>query len=224
MATKRLVDLDGNLSKVTVGSEIVGDGSTAIPTTGYYLVTSVASSGSTLPTGIEVGYLAYLTTSVTPATGDDVKPVTLTNMCYVQNGSIESAKDEIETTTLCDGIKTYRTGRNDLSGSFDGVAEAGNNELMDLINKFFDTVDLSADGSTATINDANNDIFYLQFEVNKATSSANEPVQFYFLPVVISTNSATLSQGSAQTFSANFRVADDGVNSIKPAFYNREVA
>lgn len=221
MATKRLTDLDGNLAKATVGATIVGDGSTAIPSDGFYLVKALAGS-STLPTGIEVGYLVPLTTSDTPAIGDDVAPVTFTNMCYVQNGTLDFSRDEIETTTLCDGIKTYIAGRTDLSGSFDGIFEAGNDEILDIVNRFIDTVSINAAGDTATVSAQNGDIFYLQFEVNK-TSTQDEPTQFYFLPITILTTSNGLSQGSAQTFSASIRVTDDGVNNINPAFYNQAV-
>ena len=222
MATKRLTDLDGNLAQATVGATISGDGATAIPSDGWYLVKAVASSGSTLPTGILAGYIIQLTTSDTPATGDDVAPVTFENMCYVQNGSIDLNRDEIETTTLCDGIKTYRAGRTDLSGSFDGVFEAGNDAILELVNKFIATVDIVSDSSSATVSAQNNDIFYLQFEVNK-TSSQDEPEQFYFLPITILSTSNALSQGSVQTFTANIRVTADGVNNIEPAFYNQRV-
>lgn len=222
MTTKRLTELDGNLAKGTIGATIVGDGVTAIPSDGYYLVKAVASSGSTLPTGILANYLVYLTTSDTPATGDDVAPATFENMCYVQNGSIDFSRDEIETTTLCDDIKTFTAGRTDLSGSFDGVYEAGNAEILELTNRFIDTVELDAAGSTATVSQQNNDTFYLQFEVNKE-STKDEPVQFYFMPVTILTAASGLTQGSAQTFTSTFRVTDDGENSVNAALYSREV-
>jgi len=222
MATKRLTDLNGNFAKGTVGSLIEGDGTTPITSDGCYIVKSVATSGSTLPTGILAGYLVYLETTDTPAVDDDVAPVTFTNMCYVQNGTLDFNKDEIETTVLCDDIKTYIAGRTDLSGSFDGVYEAGNEEVKDIVNRFIDTVSLSADGSTATVSQQNGDIFYLQLEVNKA-STQGEPTEFYFLPITILSTSSGISQGSAQTFSANVRVTDDGVNNINPAFYSKAV-
>lgn len=222
MATKRLTELDGSLSKGTIGSTIVGDGVTAIPADGYYLVKAVATSGSTLPTGIEANYLVYLTTSDTPAVGDDVAPATFTEMCYVQNGTVSLSRDEIETTTLCDDIKTFNAGRTDLTGSFDGIYEAGNSEILELVNRFIDTVELSADGSTATVSQQNNDIFYLQFEVNKESTN-DEPLQFYFLPITILTAENGITQGAAQTFTSSFRVTDDGANSVNPALYSRAV-
>ena len=222
MATKRLTSLDGSLSQATIGATIVGDDATAIPTDGYYLVKGVASSGSTLPTGISTGYLAYLTTAETPATGDDVAPVTFSEMCYVQNGSVDLSRDEIETTTICDGVKTFTAGLTDLAGNFDGVFEAGNAAVLDLINKFMTTVELSADRATATVTEQNNDIFYLQLELNKA-STGNEPLQFYFMPITVLTANNGISQGAAQTFSSSFRVTSDGVNEVKPAIYERAV-
>lgn len=222
MVTKRLQSLDGSLSQATVGTTIVGDDTTAIPSNGYYLVKTVASSGSELPAGISAGYLVYLTTSVTPATGDDVAPVTFTEMCYVQNGSVALSRDEIETTTICDTVKTFSAGLTDLSGSFDGVFEAGNASVLALINKFMTTVELNAAGTTATVTEQNNDIFYLQLELNKA-STANEPLQFYFMPIAILSADNGISQGAAQTFSSTFRVTSDGVNGVKPAIYERAV-
>lgn len=222
MATKRLTSLDGSLSKATIGATIEGDGVTAIPSNGYYLVKSVATSGSDLPAGISAGYLVYLTTAETPATGDDVAPITFSTMCNVQNASIDFSRDEIETTTICDGVKTFSAGLTDLTGSFDGVAEAGNQEVLDLLNRFSDTVKLSADRTTATVSEQNNNIFYLQFEMNKA-STANEPILFYFAPITILNTGNGVSQGSAQTFSSSFKVTSDGVNAVKPAIYERAV-
>jgi len=222
MATKQLIDQDGNLAKGAVGNTIIGDGTTAIPAEGYYVVKGIATSGSTLPTGIEAGYLVYLTETDVPAIDDDVAPITFTELCYVQNGSLDFNKDEIETTTLCDGIKTYRAGRTDLSGAFDGVYESGNEEVRELVNRFIDTVKLSADGSTADLEKQNSDIFYLQYQMNK-DSTQNEPVEFFFMPITILSTSSGIAQGSAQTFSANIRVTNDTVNNIKPALYTREV-
>lgn len=220
MATKRLSDLDGTLQKASFGTEIVGDGTTAIPSDGLYLVTAVASSGTQL-LGATVGYLVYLTTSDTPATGDNVKPVTLVDLCSVQNASVEFSKDELETTTLCDTQKVYETGRTDVTGSFDGIAVAGSDEFLEIQNKFIDTA-IQAGGSV-TISEANDDIFYLNLRTFDGDATNNIRSQAYIFPAKITSSSAGVSQGSAQTFSSGFRVTNDGVNGVKAVLMEREV-
>lgn len=220
MATKRLSDLDGTLRKASFGAEITGDGSTAIPSDGYYLVTAVATSGTQL-LGATAGYLVYLTTSDTPATGDDVKPVTFTDLCSVQNASVDFSKDELETTTLCDTQKVYETGRTDVTGSFDGIAVAGSDEFLEIQNKFIDT-SIQASGAV-TISSSNDDIFYLYLETYAGDATNSVRSQAYIFPAVITSSSAGVSQGSAQTFSSGFRVTNDGVNGVKAVLMEREV-
>lgn len=219
MATKRLSDLDGTLKKAAFGTEIIGDGSTAIPSDGYYLVTAVAGSSELL--GATVGYLVYLTTAITPATGDNVKPVTFTDLCAVQNASAEFTKDELETTTLCDAQKVYTTGRADLTGSFDGVAIAGSDEYLEIANKFIAT-NVQESGAV-TISEANNNIFYLYLETFAGSAADSIRSQAYIFPTVLNNFSAGVTQGSAQTFSSGFRITNDGVNGVVAALMEREV-
>lgn len=216
MATKRLSDLDGQLAKATLGTQIDGDDSTPL-TDGFYIADVVLATGSGLPTGIAQGYTFYASTAsaTTPATGESVTPITFTAFCFVQNATIEFSKDELESTTLCDDVKTYLVGRSDITGSFDGVTtigDASNSGTAEITQKFIDTVTQTADLSTATITEIDNGAIYLQLDVNKE-STVGENTAFYLLPALLISYSAGVTQGSVQTINSGFRIAaDDNVN------------
>ncbi|PNX49894.1 MAG: hypothetical protein BV457_00205 [Thermoplasmata archaeon M9B1D] len=215
MSTKKLNELDGNLASVSLGAEIEGDGVTPL-SAGYYVITAVGSP-SGLPTNAEAGYPFYSDTGITPETGDKVKPMTFTNLCDVQNASLEFAKDEIEDTTICDRVKTYKFGRSDITGTIEGVMTVGLTDLANsFMNKVIDIVSQSADLSTLIISKIDNTKIYLQLEVNKESIN-DEPTSFYLLPVVLGGFSAGISQGEAQTFSSNFRIVED--DEVKPSYF-----
>lgn len=207
MGTKKLNELDGSLAFMTLGSEIEGDGIAALDA-GYYLITAVAET-SGLPTNSEAGYSFYADDGITPETGDKVKPMTFTKQCDVQNANVEFTRDEIEDTTICDLIKTYKAGRSDITGSIEGVMTAGITDETDgLMNKFIDMVEQSADLATLTINKIDNNKIYLQLELNKESIN-DEDTTFLLMPITITSFNAGITKDSAQTFSSNFRITED---------------
>ncbi len=113
------------LFSMTKGSLIVGTGSLALDGDSWFMINAVAST-STLPyTGISgvdpinrIFKSPPTASTITPAAGDDVYPLTLTKICKA-DASISTEKGTIEVTDDCEGgYNAYiPDGFTDLSGS-----------------------------------------------------------------------------------------------------------
>lgn len=213
MAIKALTDLDGELKLGAKGTQIDGDGSTTLPV-GFYWVKEVASTTG-LPTGAKVGVPFTASGAEVPAIGDSVIPMTFTDLCDVQNATFDITKDEYDITTLCNNTKVYAVGRADLTGSLDGITKIGITDIDDgIINQFVKKVTQSADFSSLTIKDKQEGTIYLQLGINKS-STTGEPTAYYLMPVVLTSLSQGVSQGSSQTFSSAYRITiDDDVDFV----------
>ena len=216
MATKRLVGKDGKVAKCIKGTAVNGNGVAAL-SAGYYIATSILSSGSGLPTGLEIGYIFKADNTIVPETGEIVIPLVFTDLCDVKSASLEFTKDEIDVTTLCDAIKTYRAGFSDATGSIEGVTTLGVTESI--IGKFIPTVIQGVDLSSITITDIDGDTLFLIIEVNKE-STVDEPTALYIAPVTLLSYSASAAVDGEQAYTSNFRITQD--DEVKAAFFELE--
>lgn len=213
MATKRLIGKDGKVSKGVKETAINGDGIATLAV-GFYVATAILSSGSGLPTGLQVGYIFKADNTIVPAVGETVIPITFTDLCDIKSANLEFTKEEVDVTTLCDAVKTYRSGFSDATGSLEGVTTIGVTEQ--LINKFIPTVEQVADLSSVTITDIDGDPLFLRIEVNKE-STVEEDTAFYIAPVTLNSYSASAGIEGDQAFTSNFRITPD--DEIKAAFF-----
>lgn len=222
MATKRLIGKDGKVAKGVKGALITGNGSTALAT-GFYITKNVLSTGSGLPDTITSGFIFYASAvtgkTITPATAETVIPLTLTDLCDIKSASLEFTKEEVDVTTLCDDLKTYRAGFSDASGTLEGITTIGVSESI--IGKFIPTIVQSVDLQDVVITDVDGDTLYLQVEVNQ-TSTAGENTAFYIAPVTLLSYSASAAVDGEQAFTSNFRITQD--DDVKACFYEQEQA
>jgi hypothetical protein len=208
---RKLTGSDGTIYKGELGAEIAGDGVTALPE-GEYIVTSVAGTSS-FPapalggTTIRVGdYLVVKSgDTITPAVDDDVKPVTLSELCDVTSWTLPFTKEEIETTTFCDDIKTYETGKADAQGTLSGITTIGTTtDEGGFLNQFIDVI--KQDGDTSyDVFESSADLLLAKLVANKNNNKGDDI--FVFAPVNVYGASIGGDQASAQTFDSNFRFA-----------------
>jgi hypothetical protein len=227
----KLTGDDGFLKKATFGTEIPGDGVTALPV-GTYLVTKVAAASS-FPTtalggtGIAEGDILDVKTGVTitPAVDDDVVTLVLTDQCDISSWTMEFTRPEIDVTTLCNPQKVYRAGKVDMSGTLNGMYVTGTSDsVTGLLRQFLDIAKQDQDQSfdRFTKQDA---ILLGFFYLNRDTNIADE--QLVIAPYQSYGYSLGGEQESAVTFSAPFRFGDltytDSGNSnvvtITPTYY-----
>jgi len=214
---------------VDFGAEIAGDGITELPV-GVYLVIGVAAATDFPPntTGeeIEEGDIVVVKSgdAITPAVGDDVVTLTLTDKCDLASWTMEFSKEEVDVTTLCDSVKTYRAGKADMAGTMNGVFVAGTTDAIDGdLQEFIDIV--RQDGGTSWDKyEQQEEIKLGFFYINNDTNIADE--MFVAAPYQAYGMSLGGEMGSPQSFSANFRFAPlvyttdagDDVR-IRPTFY-----
>lgn len=215
MAEKRLIGKDGKLYTLTKGTEITTAGALA---EGYYVVTAIKSTGSGLPSGIQVGYPLYTSATtghiITLASGDKVKKLTLVEQSDLKSGSLEFTNEEIDVTTLSDTTKVYRAGYSEAKGSLEGVTTLGKSEAF--INKFLPTVRQAAAGNTTVVSEVNGDPLFICMEVN-STSTNSEDVAMYFAPVTLLSYNAGAQVEGDQAFKSDFRITTD--SDIKACFF-----
>jgi hypothetical protein len=218
---KRLIGEDAELyldealvNKIAAGVTIVGN---------FYQV--VAKGGSTaLPAGLDVGDWFVAESIITLATGDIVDEAAPTNFIDVTGYSVEMSKAEIDVTTLSDVIKSYRAGKTDMTGSFDGISTINALAATDQVARnavyarFINTI--TQDGTTIVSSGGGVDTLAYFFGYLNKTAVTGEVEEVLVLPVrLTSMTLASVSVDGAQTFSGNFRI--DG--SKKPCLLQREV-
>ncbi len=203
---------DGFGKDAAWGAEIIGDASAALAAGSYVVLTTAASS--TLPsntTGTEIGAGDVLivddavTSTITPAVGDTLVTLALTDRCDLSSWSMEFSKEEIDVTVLCDAIKKYRTGKADMAGTQNGIFVAGSTDKVNGdMQEFIDIVRQDGDTSWDRY-EQQEEIKLGFFYVNKDTTLADE----MFVVAPYQSYGMTLGgeMGSPQSFSGSFRFA-----------------
>jgi len=204
MAKDRLI---GNYGKVATGALGASVTTGTLDAGGLYVVQAIGTT-SVLPAGTEVKkpFTADGTEDLTGSGGDDVKLLTLTNKCDIQNWGLEFSANEVDVTTLCDDSKVYKKGRVDPSGSLEGVFIIGTSES--LANNFVAVVEQAGDGGAVTVSDIDDDPIYLIL-YKQDDDSTGETETFYIVPSVVLSFSDTVTDGEAQSFSSTFRPTND---------------
>jgi hypothetical protein len=222
---RKLTGNDGLVYKATLGTEVTGNGATAMPV-GLHLVTAVKTTGSGYPAsvggagageGIQAGRLIRIRTgqTVTPTSDDKYIPLTLVTECSLTSFTLPFTAAEIGTTTFCDDIMTYEPGKVDMSGTMEGIVTIGaTTGANSFLNRFIDVV--QQDGITSyDVYESSPSVYFGYFVVNKTTTKGDELA--VFAPINIYAMSLGGGMTDAQSFSSGFRIASyDG---ILPAAY-----
>jgi hypothetical protein len=199
---------EGYLYKFSLGSEVDGDGSTALAV-GYHLVTAVAAvtgfPGETTGDEIRVGDVLRVQTgiTITPVVGDKTKPITLTPLCDISSWNANFTKDEIETSRFCDDLKSYAGGKADLSGSMTGITTMNvTTEPDSFLNRFIDIAKQDGDTSYDVYEQTSDDLL-----VYLVSSKGRTGLDEFGLWAAVEVFTAGLGgdQNSAQTFESSFR-------------------
>lgn len=223
---RKLTGSDGTIYKGELGAEVSGDGVTAL-SVGEYIVTAVAAvtgfpAAASGGDEIRVGDYIIVKTgqTITPEVGDDVKPLTLTELCDVTSWTLPFTKDEIETSTFCDDIKTYEPGKADAQGSISGITTIGTTtDEGGFLNQFIDVI--KQDGETSyDVFESSSELLLAKLVANKNSSKGDDI--FVFAPVNVYGASIGGDQSSAQTFDSNFRIASSA--EVNTALYRVAVA
>jgi len=221
---RRLTGRDSKFYGATLGVEVTGNGSLAMPV-GLHIVTAVAvASGYPDPTtgeGITAGRLIRIRTgdTITPAVGDKYVPLTLTQRCDIVSWSGTMTKAEIDVTTGCDDFSTFEPGLTDFSLSATGMTTIGTTTgPAGWLSQFIDIIEQDGDTSY-DVKESSSEILFGWFVVNSNTNKGDEIG--IFCPINIYSTSLGGDLGSAQSFETSIRLGSYtvGTTAILPALY-----
>jgi hypothetical protein len=185
--------------KATKGS-VVDTG--ALDANAWYEINAIASSGSTLPTGLPVtGVFKTPDTSaiaITLGSGDEVIPLTLERICKTdaeincEEGTIEVTDDCEEgfTAMILDGYKSISGTLNGFL-KYDEVTQSIATGVADILGRFFNVVTDDGEG-TYSVTSASNEAFILFTCLNK-DAAVGQIQNWIILPVLLS----SLATGAA---------------------------
>lgn len=215
---KRLTGKDGKVFLATKSAVTTGDGTTALTKGHFYIPLSILSSSSGFPSGVTKGVVFVGDGTSKPKATETYIELTNAPQCDVTSASVEFSKSDIDITTLCDDIMKYATGMTEATGTLEGITTLGKSEPF--IAKF---VDVQVQNSTGAITSTaqNDDIVVVVLELNKSDSS-DADLAYFFAPAVITSFNLGATINEAQTYTANFRIAQD--NELQPAFIEADKA
>lgn len=225
MAKERLVGSDGKLVTVTYDTEVTGDGTDDLDTLsasddgGWYEVTAIGGSTG-LDSGLSVGELFWDDGTLVMETGDKVKYLMENEQADVTSFNLELSKAEIDVTTLSDGVRRYRTGKIDMTGSMEGITTIDQTDAAGwVINNFMKVVSQASAG-TVTVSEVDDSPIYIKGVLQK-DDNTGEKEAFFWAKINILSSSLGASGEDAQSFSSNFRIA---TGTPDPTYYVREIA
>jgi hypothetical protein len=211
MADKSKSGKDAILFNAAKGALIEGDGITALADNSWFYIVAKAGS-STLP--LEVGYVFKSPDSgnaITPATGDDVYPLTFTKICKV-DASFSAETGTIDVTDDCaNGYNSMITdGFTTISGSASGFLKFAetdgslNATQKDYLGKFFDIVEDDGAGNyTLTSKDDDDIILAILKNSDQATTVGNDQ-NWLLVPAILTSNTLDNPLKGAQPFDFNW--------------------
>ena len=208
MADKTQSGLNAALVSAEKGTLIVGDGITPLADDSWFMIDKVASSGSTLPIGKVTAIFKTPDSgnAITPATGDDVFPLTLTTQCKV-TAEVNNEKGVIDVSDDCgDGyISSIVDGFTNISGSYSQFLKFDDADKFDLnseqekvLNRFYDTV-VDDGAGNYTVSDKNDDPYYLFIFLNRK-AAIGEKVNILIVPAILSAAASSLENKAGINF------------------------
>ncbi|MFW5777392.1 MAG: hypothetical protein ACOCZB_08925 [Spirochaetota bacterium] len=220
--SKRLSGTKNYLYFATLGAEESGDGVTPLATEGFYKITARAASGSAWPTDAVVGDIVYNGTGaaeITPETGDDAKPITLTKVAWVKDIPNSASKQKFDDTTQIDNATSYEEGdKPEISGSFDGYFFSEDDQVLSILKKFFTVIEDDGAGNI-TFEGPSQGVIHAFLGRNETTTSGEVEIMQY-LPVIVEQLTTDKPMQGKQVFNCNYTA----VGRERPSFYYRTVA
>ena len=215
--SNRLSGVKKYLYFATLGAEVVGDGATALPATGYYKITA-KDAASAFPATSEVGDVFYNKPAITPELGDRCKPMTLAKVAFVTDVPASAQKDKFEDTTQIDDVKSYQEGdKPETTGTINGYFMDVDTVQDQILNRFFRVV--ADDGAGAqTYNPTTSGVMHFMLG-RQETVVVGETEIMEYKPVIIDSLQADKPMTGMQTFNFGYTV----VGSERPAIYKRVI-
>ena len=195
----RLVGSDASFFKATVAAVATTSGTMAAGS--FYKIAAI--SGTTVfPTGYAVGDIFI---------GDAAKSLSSTNSAYLLTSTqaadassfkLDFSADEIDVTVLADGNKKYRKGKNDVSGTVEGINFISEMKVAgSFLNRFLRTASATSANVVTTLNSVVATDLFGVFYLNDDTTTG-ETQTFMVAQIEFFGYSLGAAIGDAQSWSS----------------------
>jgi len=231
---QKLIGEDGTIYDVVFGTEASGG---APLDEGLYLVTAVADAASGWPgtsgasgaDTIGVGRIVEVRetdTAITPAATDKYIPLTVSELCDMSAWSLSFSTDEVDITSFCSDFKVYRAGKDDATGTVNGIFTLGTTDKLtgfSLARNFIDIVRQDG-GDSYDVYEKSKGAKLARFVMNDVFTVGDYmdvwmPIEFFGF------NLGAEQGANAQTFDSSFRISELTAGaadvSILPTMYRR---
>jgi hypothetical protein len=203
MAIDRLTGADASFFKATVAAAATTSGTM---TAGAYYKIATVSGTTVYPTGYAIGDIFLGDSAKSFSAGNSAYLLTATQAMDVSSFSIDITADEVELTVLADGVKKYRKGKNDLSGTVEGINFISEMKTAgSFLNRFMKTASATSTNVVTTLNGVvASDIygvFYLQDDTTTGEIQAFMIAQVEFMGYKLGA-----AVGDAQSWSSPIRI------------------
>lgn len=199
----RLVGSDASFFKATVAAVATTSGTMAAGS--FYKIAAI--SGTTVfPTGYAVGDIFI---------GDAAKSLSSTNSAYLLTSTqaadassfkLDFSADEIDVTVLADGNKKYRKGKNDVSGTVEGINFISEMKVAgSFLNRFLRTASATSANVVTTLNSVVATDLFGVFYLNDDTTTG-ETQTFMVAQIEFFGYSLGAAIGDAQSWSSGIRL------------------
>jgi len=200
---ERLCGADASLAKASFGTAATSGTATA----GTFYKILIKTGDTVFPAGYEVGDLWQGDGTKTFSATNSAAPATFTTVADCSSFDFQFSADEIETTVLTDGVKKYRNGKTDLSGTIRGINFVSEmKKAGSLLNRFL-RVEVGDKTSIvdATLNLVDGSSYYLKAMLQDDETTAGESAVFLTGEVELFGYSLGADMGSAQEWESGVR-------------------
>jgi len=199
----RLVGSDASLAKATFATPLV----TGTATAGAFYKIVVKTGDTVFPAGYAVGDLWQGDGVATFSATNSGALATFTTVADCSSFDMQFSADEIEVTVLTDGVKKYRKGKTDLSGTVRGINIISEmKKAGSILNRFLRVVvgdKLSV--ADAVLNNVDESSFYIKAMLQDDEVTTGEEAVFLFGEIELFGYSLGADMGSAQEWESGLR-------------------
>ena len=194
--------------------QLVGGASAESGGEGMYIISAIATSGSVIPSGMNVGDLYPALGSEVLAEGDKLTKLNLTPVADCTGWQMQITQSEIDVTRLKDRFKKYRLGKMDGSGTVNSIMTLGVTDEADgMIGKNMKLFRRDANGQVTVVENPNEPLYFLGYL--RKSEIPGETQAFVFGKVYLYNVTLGGSTGNAQSYDSSMRLTD-----MDPVFYS----
>lgn len=216
MTKDALVGADATLFKGSVAQTVVASGT--VTTAGAFYKIFNITGNTVFPAGYAVGdiFMGDGAKVLTPA--NSAYLITATEMADVNEFSIAFKSDEIEVTVLSSGVKKYRKGKTDMSGSVKGINTITSMKATgSVLNRFLRTATTTSGYVTSTLNAVDGSDLFGVFYLQKDASTAGEFQSMMIAQIELYGYNLGAAVANAQSWDSGIRlIGNDPIVYFRP--------